>query len=196
MMRTTSATPTMPARIPSLIESCPSDGPMVRSSMMVSGAGRAPAFSTSAKSCASCSGLAPSSIWPCWPIWPLITGGCPCTRRADGALFDDGERRRQGARLQHQRQVLRLLQRLGAELDLGVLADLALDHRRLPPHSAVEDDRHVVLHVPAGRALEDAPAAARQREVHHRLVGERIARGPGVLQLLARDDGAILHRVE
>jgi len=42
MISTTSATPTIPARMPSLIESWPSDGPMVRSSMIVSGAGSAP----------------------------------------------------------------------------------------------------------------------------------------------------------
>src|SRR5207237_9793389 len=91
---------------------------------------------------------------------PVVDGVLP-QRRADGALFDDGEGRRQGARLEHQRQVLRLLQRLRAELDLAVLAALALDDWRLALPPAVEDGRHVILHVPAGLAIDAAPAAAR-----------------------------------
>src|SRR5579884_3950706 len=140
MMSTTSTTPTIPARIPSAMESLPSDGPMVRSSTIVSGAGRAPARSTRARSCASCSGLLPSSICPCWPIWLLMTGGWPCT--------------------------------------------------------AVQDDRHVVVDVPSGLALENPPAAPGQGEGDQRLVRERVARRGRLLELLAGDDRAVFHGVE
>src|SRR2546422_7953746 len=61
--------------------------------------------------------------------------------------------------------------------------------RRLALHAVVEDDCHVVLYVAAGLALEDAPAAARQREVHDRLIGHLVAPGRGFLELLAGDDG-------
>src|SRR6266540_5680146 len=80
MITMTSTTPTTPARIPSLIESSPSDAPMARSSTIWSGAGRAPARSTRARSLASCKGLVPSSIIPRELIWLLMTGGWPCTR--------------------------------------------------------------------------------------------------------------------
>jgi len=102
----------------------------------------------------------------------------------------------QRPRLEHQRQILGVLQRLRAQLDLPALPDLTFDDRRLSLHPAVEDDRHVVLHVAAGLTLEDAPAAPRQHEVHHRLVGERVARGLRVLEIFARDDRPVLHGVQ
>ena len=75
-----------------------------------SGAGSAPARSTSARSWASCERLAPQLDLAALPqIWLLMIGGC--------AL-----------------------------------------------HPAVQDDGHVVVHVPAGLPLEHAAAAARERE--------------------------------
>ena len=50
----TSAVPTMPAVIPSWIESLPRLAPTWRSSTILSGIGSAPALSVSARSCASC----------------------------------------------------------------------------------------------------------------------------------------------
>ena len=117
-------------------------------------------------------------------------------RRADGALFDDRERGGERPRLEHQRQVLGVLQRLCAQFDLSALPDLAFDDRRLPLHPAVEDDRHIVVHVAAGLALEDAPPAPRQHEVHHRLVGERVACGLRVLEVFTRDDRLVLPGVQ
>src|SRR5437867_1640873 len=117
-------------------------------------------------------------------------------RGTDSALLDDGERRGQRAGAQHQRQVLRVLERLRAQLDLAVLPDLTLDDGRLALHAAVEDDGHVVLHVPAGLALEDASPAPRQREVHDRLVGHGVPLRLRLFQLLPRDDRTILDRVQ
>src|SRR6266702_2211389 len=117
-------------------------------------------------------------------------------RGADGALLDDGEGRGQRTGAQHQRQVLRVLEGLRAQLDLPVLADLTLDDGRLVHHAAIEDDGHVVPHVAAGLALEGAPAVPRQREVHHRLVRERVAQRGRLLELFPRDDRSVLDRIE
>ena len=54
MKTMTSTTPTMQAVVPALIESAPRSGPTVRSSRMMSGAGKAPARSNSARSVADC----------------------------------------------------------------------------------------------------------------------------------------------
>ena len=59
----TSALPTTNERTPLRIESCPSDGPTVRSSISFSGAGSAPLRSTFARSCASAKSNRPV-IWP------------------------------------------------------------------------------------------------------------------------------------
>src|SRR2546427_5018135 len=50
--------------------------------------------------------------------------------------------------------------------------------------------------VTAGFALEDPPAGPRQREVHHRLVRERVPRGFRVLEVLTRDDRPVLPGVQ
>src|SRR2546422_11290269 len=63
-------------------------------------------------------------------------------------------------------------------------------------HAVVEDDGHVVAYVTAGLTLELPPAAARQHEVHHRLVGHGVAAGRRLLELLPRDDRPVLDRVQ
>src|SRR2546426_7795106 len=80
--------------------------------------------------------------------------------------------------------------------DLTPLADLALDDRGLPLYPPVEDDRHVVVHVPARLALERAAAAPGEHEVHHRLVRELVAPRGRLLELIPRDDGPVLDRVQ
>src|SRR5256885_1879798 len=82
-------------------------------------------------------------------------------------------RKRAGA--QPHRQVARFLQRLGAELDLAVRADLAVDHRRLPLHPPVEDDRHVIVDVPCRFIRELAGPTMAELERDDRLIGHRIA---------------------
>src|SRR2546426_11353041 len=72
--------------------------------------------------------------------------------------------------------------------DLTPLADLALDDRGLPLYPPVEDDRHVVVHVPARLALERAAAAPGEHEVHHRLVRELVAPRGRLLELIPRDE--------
>lgn len=55
MMMTTASAPTSAARMPLSMDSCPREGPTVRSSSTVTGAGREPARNTTARSCASAS---------------------------------------------------------------------------------------------------------------------------------------------
>src|SRR6202008_558211 len=74
IISTTSPIPTIPAIFPLTMESEPSEGPTLRSSTMCSGAGRAPARSTSASSEASSMVALPSSICPRVLMAPLITG--------------------------------------------------------------------------------------------------------------------------
>ena len=63
-----SAVPTRPAMMPLRWSRYPRLAPTWRSSTILSGIGSAPAFSVSARSCASCSVLPPSVIWPFRPI--------------------------------------------------------------------------------------------------------------------------------
>ena len=83
---------------------------------------------------------------------------------ADLPLLDDLERDGQRARLERERQVLRLLEALVAQRDLAVPPDPALDDRRPALHSAVEKNGHVVADVLAGLVAELAAPGAVELE--------------------------------
>ena len=97
--------------------------------------------------------------------------------RADLPLLDDLERDRQGAGLEREREVLRLLQALVAERDLAVPPDPALDHRRPALHPPVEQDGHVVADVAAGLVAEFPPAGAVELEGDDGPVGQLVELG-------------------
>src|SRR6185437_4924332 len=67
--------------------------------------------------------------------------------RIDLPGFHHLERHRKCARTQHQREVLRLLQRLAAHGDLAARADGALNDRWTSHHAVIEHDGHVVVDV-------------------------------------------------
>src|SRR5882762_3610998 len=93
-------------------------------------------------------------------------------------------------------QIARFLQRLVAELDLAVRADLATNHRRLSLRPAVEDDRHVVADVPRRFIRELSGPTMAELECDDRLIGHRIAARGGFDQLFPGNDRASFHRVE
>ena len=77
MKAITKIIPSTQAILPARIESAPSPGPTVRSSRMVSGAGSAPARSSKARSCTSCTLKRPEMM----PLPPKIA------ERITGALI-------------------------------------------------------------------------------------------------------------
>src|SRR3954466_7656389 len=87
-----------------------------------------------------------------------------------GPLFHDDQWRRKRAGSQHQREVIRLLQRGAAELDLSPLVDLAPDDRWRSLDPSIEDNGHEVPDVPAGLTSEDPAAGTSQGKGHDRLV--------------------------
>ncbi len=89
-------------------------------------------------------------------------------RRPDRRLLHVGQRSRQRAGPEFQRQVLGLLHREGPG-DLALIADGALDVRRRHDRP-VEDDREKTVDVLAGRLAEPGRRVALHLEVHGRLV--------------------------
>ena len=114
--------------------------------------------------------------------------------RADGALLEIVERRRQGARPQDQGEVGRLLRReLAAYAPLAAGDRLLDDRDRL--HAAVEDDGEVAADVGPGEGREGPRAVPVQGEPDGRPV-ELVDRRPGVAQVAARDRRRAGHEVE
>src|SRR5206468_710345 len=111
MKRMTSALPTTKESTPLRIESCPSDGPTVRSSISLSGAGSAPLRSTLARSWASV-----KSKWPSIRPRPPVIGAL-----LSGADSTTPSRVIERARLRPARDQLELEERRAADQLLGAL---------------------------------------------------------------------------
>ncbi len=86
----------------------------------------------------------------------------------DGALFENGQRRRQRARAQQQRQVVGRLHGEAALDDAGAAEDRLADHRRAD-HLVVEHDGEGLADILARRVGEAARADRIELEAHHRL---------------------------
>ncbi len=107
-------------------------------------------------------------------------------RRTDGALLQHLERHREGAGLEGEREVLRLLDRLVAEGDLPAAIDPRVDHGRAALDAAVKHDRHEIAGMTSSLGAEPARAGAIELEHDHRLVVDRIDLRRGRGEVLAR----------
>ena len=107
-------------------------------------------------------------------------------RRADGALFEIGQVRRQRARAQLQAQVLRFLVREVAG-DAAFIVDARLNHRRRLD-AAVEDDAELAADVVLREGAELARALLVQREADRGTV-VLVERRPRVAQVASGDGG-------
>jgi hypothetical protein len=92
-------------------------------------------------------------------------------------LLDDLERHREGARLEGEGEILRLLEGLVPEGDLAPAVDPALDHRWRALNLVIEEDRHEVTDVAAGFGPELPAAGPVQFEDDDGAVGEWIELG-------------------
>ncbi len=113
-------------------------------------------------------------------------------RRTDGALFEIGQVRRQRARAQLQRQVLRFLVREVAG-DAAFIVDARLDDRRRL-HAVVEHDAELAADVGLREVAELARALLVQREAHRRTV-VLVERRPRVAQVASGDRRHAAHDV-
>ena len=113
---------------------------------------------------------------------------------ADGALLDDGQRRRQRAGAEQDRQVVGLLDReIAADL-AGAAGDRLADHRRRD-HLVVEHDGERPADVLQRRRAEAAGAGIVEAEGDDRLARALVEAGLGVDQVLAGDDDALLDQI-
>jgi hypothetical protein len=113
-------------------------------------------------------------------------------RRPDGALLEIRQRRRQGARLQRDDQILHLV--AVDAVDLTVVGDAALDGRRVH-HAIVEHDRKTATDVRLREGTEPHGGVLLQGERHGRRV-VLVERGLGAAQVAAGDSRDLLNNVE
>ena len=113
---------------------------------------------------------------------------------ADGALLDDGQRRRQRAGAQQDREIVRLLHREAAGNLAGAAEDRLADHRRRD-HLVVEHDGERLADVLLRHLGEAARAVVVEAEGDDRLAGALVEAGLRVGQVLARHQDALLDHV-